>query len=458
MSTETATDAGSFFRKIQQRFLDKRELSGRITLGGIWLSFGGGIENGLRLVRNMILARILAPEVFGLMAIIVAVNALMESFTQLGIKESVIQHPRGAEERYLNGAFWISFGRGIIIFIIASLVAPLITGFYGAPQLTILMRVALVSVVLNGAMSPKSYVSLKDMKYDKWVLIFHGGGFIGILVTIIISLMYPNIWALVIGYIAESASRLIMSYIITPFRPRFEFEKESLTALFTFARNIFGLPILAFMYDRISIFVLAKFVTAAELGMYSLAYTLVNVPYMICGTIFAPILLPVFATMQHDGRRFVKGVLVSSKLMAGLFLPFMTILAFGASWLLTIVYGKAYAAVSLTFSVFCISIALRIVGTVIVNAFYAIGQPQMTREASLVRVITLMVIIIPLVMGFGVLGAAYASLVSSFVWLVVQLLRLKGNVGITVQEYMKSLSYGVLGSIVIGSLYYVLIL
>ena len=235
-------------------------LKKRAAKGGIWLGAGSGTENGLRLLRNMILARLLAPDAFGLMAIVLAVNVFFDSFTKIGVKEAIIQNPKGNENTFLNGAFWLAFVRGIVMFIAAIIMVPLVARFYNKPELVPMMRVVFLSILFYGMMSPKSYTELKQMNYKKWVIIFHGGSVIGVITTIIMGFILHNIWALVIGFTVESAARCIVSYIICPFLPGFNFEKENLRSLFRFARGIFGISIVVFLYNRIDIFVLGKFV------------------------------------------------------------------------------------------------------------------------------------------------------------------------------------------------------
>ena len=103
-------------QKYMNLFMNGKGMRGNIARGGIWLGIGGGSEHFLRLVRNMILTRLIAPEAFGVVAIVLAINTFFESFTQIGIKEAIIQNPRGSEYVYLNGAFWISAIRGAVLY------------------------------------------------------------------------------------------------------------------------------------------------------------------------------------------------------------------------------------------------------------------------------------------------------------------------------------------------------
>ena len=111
-------------KKIINKISRSTSTKGRAAPGGLWLGAGSGSEQCLRLARNMILTRVLAPEAFGLMAIVLSVNAAFESFTQIGIKEAIIQNPNGHEKAYLNGAWWLSLGRSLALYLLVFCAAP----------------------------------------------------------------------------------------------------------------------------------------------------------------------------------------------------------------------------------------------------------------------------------------------------------------------------------------------
>ena len=139
---------GEYDVRFKNRF-NNSSLEGLIARGGIWLGAGGGTEHSLRLARNMILSRLLAPDAFGLMAIVLSFNTFFESFTQIGVKESVIQSSKGNETPYLNGAFWLSFSRALILYVIAFMFVPWLARFYSKPELVTMEKRILPFVSTN---------------------------------------------------------------------------------------------------------------------------------------------------------------------------------------------------------------------------------------------------------------------------------------------------------------------
>ena len=129
----------------------------------------------------MILTRLLAPSAFGAMAIVMSSSAIVGSLTEVGLKAAVIQNPRGGEDAYLNAGWWMAMGRAIAMYVIIFALAPLVARFYGNVELSALLRVALLSILFDGAMSPRSILPQKEMKFGRWTAITNGGAICGVI-------------------------------------------------------------------------------------------------------------------------------------------------------------------------------------------------------------------------------------------------------------------------------------
>ena len=220
-------------------------LKARSYRGMAALTMAIGFERVLRLVRNMILARILAPSTFGLMAIAMTASLLLDYLSDVGVRQSIIHNRQGATPDYLNTAWWFQVVRGLGLYAFAFLVAPWIGSFYDKPELILLLRVAFSAVIFRGLMSPGAHVLERGLRFKRWSFIKQGGAFIGTLTAIILAFLIRNVWALVIGFVVESISCCILSFIFCPFRPRFTIDRGSLLELMRYGRGMLGLPLLS---------------------------------------------------------------------------------------------------------------------------------------------------------------------------------------------------------------------
>ncbi len=106
-------------------------LKAKVLRGGAWLGSGNVAEQAARFGRNMILTRLLAPEAFGALAIVLSAGGVLQSFTDIGVREGLVQNPNGGEDHYVNTAWWLGFGRAVSLAAVLFAVAPLVARFYG---------------------------------------------------------------------------------------------------------------------------------------------------------------------------------------------------------------------------------------------------------------------------------------------------------------------------------------
>ena len=412
-------------------------LKNRSARGAIWLGGANGFEQGFRFLRNMILTRLIAPEAFGVMAIILAVNKIFESFTEVGIKQAIIQNPSGEDETYLNGAWWLAFLRGGILYSLGYIGAPALAAFYEDPQLIPLVRVAFLSVFFRGIISPRAYVAIKRMKYLKWISINHLGGIIGIITTVILAFYLRNVWALVIGFALQSIVRCILSFIVCPFLPGFTFNKEHTHALIKYITGILGLPILTFIFMRIDVFVIGKLCSKYDLGLYSMALTLAYIPQQIIASLISEIVLPAFSKIQEDYERLNRYLTIITRMIAMVGFPLLFLMSLYGKEILYIVYGPEYAAVAIPFALIATTALLTLCSTPIAGLYFAIGKPGLHRYFTLIRAVLILIIIYPLVYYYGLIGAAAAGIISMIVGYILQVRRIYKLTGLNLMSYSR---------------------
>src|ERR1700732_2531670 len=116
-------------------------LRAKVMRGGTWLGGGSAAEQAARFARNMILTRILAPNAFGAMAIVMSCSSIVGTLTDVGQRAAVIQNPRGRKKAYLNAGWWMGMGRAVCMYGIIFAAAPFVGHFYGNVELCGLLRV-----------------------------------------------------------------------------------------------------------------------------------------------------------------------------------------------------------------------------------------------------------------------------------------------------------------------------
>lgn len=421
---------------LQQLLPKQSQLLQKVVKGGAWLGVASVADQVLRFARNLLLARLLAPEAFGLMAIVLSSCALFQVLTGLGIKEAVIQNPRGAEKSFLNGAWWLAVARGLILYSLMIVAAPWIASFYNDAELTRLLHVAFINVLAQSCISAQAFIAVKEMRYAKWVIIQQGGGAIGICTTVLLAYEIGGVWALVIGYATEGVARLILSYIVCPFKPDFHFTRDNLRALLRFAGGMFGLPLLMLIYTEGPTFALGKMVSKSELGIFALAYTLGRIPTMFSGPL-VDILLPAFSEMQKDSRKINQGIMKVTALAALIGMPGLCFVGIFGPQILMVCYGPAYVSGAISLTLLFANEVVVLSNVAIVGAYMSQGRPELIRRFSIIRASIVIVMLYPAISYFGIVGAAIAPLLAMLISYGFQLGTLRRLTGLNLRSYFE---------------------
>ncbi len=406
------------------------------------LGAGTFAGRGLRFIRSMILARILAPDQIGIMAIVMSLSMGFEAFTEVGVKQSIIQNKQGANNQYLNVAWWMQAARALCLYGIAVILAPWISSFYNNPELLKLLRVAFIAVALRGFVSPRAAVLEKEYKFGKVVLLVQGSAVLGAVISIGLALVIRNVWALVIGFVLEMAILCILSFILVPFVPRFEIDRSSLVELMRFARGMFGLPVLTAISFYAPTLILGKVISEAQLGLYFYAIILCFIPNDLYIRTIAPVILPAFSEKQDDKRALCRGVLHTARLTAVFVIPLAVFMACNAGKLLSLAYGSEYAAMAIPFAVLCLQIVIRNQAVCLTGVYLALGQPHLYRRFAAIRAIIIIAFTYHAAVLVGPLGAVVVIVLSNFIVLLMQVINAREVIGLNAGQYIRSYANG----------------
>ncbi|MGA8490519.1 MAG: oligosaccharide flippase family protein [Terriglobales bacterium] len=428
----------SWVREYVDRLLRGENLRAKTTRGAVLLGSASVSEQASRFARNMLLARLLAPSAFGTMALVMSSASIVGSLTDVGVRVSVIRNPRGREAAYLNAAWWLAMGRGLGVYAICFLMAPLVARFYGNVELSALLRVALLGAVLEGAMSPRSCLPQKDMKFGRWAAITNGGAICGVIFTVILSFILRDVWALAIGYCSENVFRCLLSYILCPGLPSFGWDRDAARDLLSYSRGAYGLSFLNLIFTRTDIFVLAKLYSPTALGLYTMAVYLVQTPTGFIQNMVGSTLLPAFAHVQEDDRRINRVLLEATSWLIVLGLPVVVVIWLYAPFLLRVIYGARYLKSAGPLSVAAAVACLSILNGVITDAFSAMGRPALHRRAVAASAVIMIVAIYPACKMFGVVGGQIAALFAIGASYFLQIMRIRELTSLDLARYGKA--------------------
>jgi len=407
------------------RLLLSGTLRAKAARGALFLGSGSAAEQVSRFARNMLLTRILEPSAFGVMAIVLSSAAIVSALTEVGLRAAIIQNPRGAEKAYLNAGWWMAMGRSISMYAIIFAMAPWVAHFYKNVELSGLLRVTLLGALFDGAMSPRSILLQKEMRFGRWLAISNIGAICGVTLTVILSLTLHSVWALAIGYCSENVFRCLLSYILCPGLPSLGWDRAAAQDLYKYARASFGLSFLNLIYSRTDIFVLGKLYSSTSLGLYTMAVSLAQTPSVFLTAILGQTLFPAFAHVQDDMDRVNRILVEATSWLILLGLPTVVAVYLCGHSLLSIIYGARYVAGAGPLAVAAVGIFLNILNVAITCVFSGIGRPDLHRRAVAASAIVMIIMILPACKVFGLVGGQIAALAAISVSYLLQVIRMR---------------------------------
>jgi O-antigen/teichoic acid export membrane protein len=410
-------------------------LRAKAMRGGAWLGGGSVAEQATRFARNMILTRLLAPSAFGAMAIVMSSSSIVGALTEVGLKQALIQNPRGGEKEYLDAGWWMGMGRALTTYLMIFAMAPLVAHFYGYADLSALLRITLLGTLFDGAMSPRSTLAQKDMKFARWMVISNGGAICGVILTLVLSFLIRDVWALAIGFGSENLFRCILSYILYPGLPALKWKSHAVRELYGFSKQAFGLSLLNLIFNRTDIFVLGKLYSETQLGFYSMGVALVMTPSSFITNMLGQTLFPAFSKVQGDKARLNRILIEVSSWLILLGLPCVAVICLCGYSLLSIAYGSRYVAAAAPLAIAAAVVFLNILNAAITCVFTAVGRPGLHRRAVAASAIVMVVTIFPACKLLGIAGGQVAALLAIIVSYLIQVFRMRDLTGLDLPRY-----------------------
>ncbi|MGA7048812.1 MAG: oligosaccharide flippase family protein [Candidatus Sulfotelmatobacter sp.] len=326
--------------------------------GSAWTMAGYGGGQLLRLATQLLLARmLLGPNAFGLVALVSVFLSGLELLSDLGVGTDVIQHPRGDDPVFMNTAFLIQAGRGLILWAIAAALAYPFASFYHQPLVRSMIVVAAISVGLRGFASSSIWTMTRHVQIAKLTALNLGGDFVGFVVAVVWAIVSPTAWALVVGRVASSAVYVIGSHLVSEHPVSWDWDSRDAKDIFVFGTGMFLSSATYFLSGEAERLAIGKFITLAELGCFSLALALSWGPSRALQQVISQVFFPLIARAAREDRsaatrdyRKVRVLLlaISSVLGCGfiLFGPFVVHLLLGpkyadAGWMLQLLGFRA---------------------------------------------------------------------------------------------------------------------
>jgi O-antigen/teichoic acid export membrane protein len=373
------------------------------TQGAAWVVVSYGVSNVIQLGSNLILTRLLTPDLFGLMSLVATFITALHLFSDIGVGPNIIQNKRGDDPVFQNTAWTLQVIRSICLWFGCLLIAWPIANFFNEPRFLWLIPIIGLNTVISGFNSTTLYTLNRHLEMRKLAIIQLATQITSTTVIIVWAWLNPTIWALVIGSLVSSSIGLVWSHRINPSSPnRFVWDQEALKEIFSFGRWIFLSTIITFFAENADRLTLGKVFTMETLGIYTIALRFADTPRQITNMVSNGILFPAISKLADLPRATVREKLLRNRF------PILIVLACGLTllvcfgdMLILLLYDKRYSRASWMLPILALGIWPEVLSNTNGPSLFAMGKPQYGTAGAFVRAVWT---VFGITLGYTIMG------------------------------------------------------
>lgn len=409
---------------------------------------------GVSFIVSVVLARLLAPEVYGTIALVTVFTAILNVFVDSGLGSALVQK-KDADDLDFSSVFYFNVAVCCLLYLGMFLAAPFIAEFYNRLELTQVIRVLSLTLVISGVKNvQQAYVS-RTMQFKRFFFATLGGTVGAAVIGIAMAYCGFGVWALVIQQIFNATVDTVVLWITVKWRPKRMFSWERLKGLFSYGWKLLVSALLETVYGNLRQLIIGKMYSSADLAQYNRGRQFPDVIVANINSSIDSVLLPTMARVQEDAAQ-VKGMTrramkTSTYIMA----PLMMGLAFCAQPVVRLVLTEKWLPCVPFMQIFCITYMFYPVHTANLNAIKAMGRSDLFLKLEIVKKVVGLVLLLS-TMWFGVMAMAYSLLVSTLTGMIINSWPNKQLLRYSYLEQMKDILPGILLAVLMGCCVYLI--
>lgn len=410
-------------------------MKAQLAKGVAWLSAAKLLVNLLNLCSTFILARLLTPSDFGIVAMAMTVHAVMSAVTELSLSSALIHH-EAPTERHFQTAWTMNLIRAALLALGLAASAPLISAGFQDPRLTSVLLAISVSVLLVGLGNPKVVVLTRQLVFWQEFALMVSQKVLGFAVSLGLALAYQSYWALVGGVIASQLAGVIVSYMIQPFRPKFTL--VCARELWSFSIWLTLGQIVNTLNWKLDHLLIGRYLGPKALGVYTVGDNLAGLPTRETSGPIEQTLFPGFRTVAHDEALLRRTYQRSQALVSAIALPAGFGCAALAPLLVDLVLGPKWSEATLVVQVLACVFALQTMSSAVHPLALAKGRTQLMFQRDL-QAFAMRVPIIAAGMWLGGMpGIIYARLISGNLSIGINMMVVQSLIGLSLGEQLRN--------------------
>jgi len=399
-------------------------------------------------IVSIVLARILAPEDYGTIALVTVFTAILQVFVDSGLGTALIQK-KDADEIDFSSVFYFNFVVCLILYLGMFAAAPFIADFYGDVTLVPVIRILSLTIVISGVKGiQQAYVS-RNMLFKRFFFSTIGGTIFSAVLGIAMAYAGFGIWALVAQQLSNTFIDTLILWITVRWRPTKSFSWTRLKYLLSFGWKLLVSSLLDTAYNNLRNLIIGKMYSSSDLAFYNQGDKFPKVIVTNINASIDSVLLPTMSSAQDDKERVKQMTRRAIKTSTYVMAPLMMGLAFCAEPIVSLVLTDKWLPCVPFLRIFCTTYMFWPVHTANLNAINAMGRSDWFLRLEIIKKIMGMTILLS-TMWFGVMAMAYSLLLSSVLSQIINSWPNRKLLGYGYLEQVRDFAPGILLAVIMG--------
>jgi O-antigen/teichoic acid export membrane protein len=383
-----------------------------ILRSSAWVALSWGGRNALSMLGAIVLARLLDPRAFGLVAIALTITTVLDYIQESGVGAALIQRRGDVKQAAASALVWSSCA-GLTLGALCFAAAPWLARGFGAPAATNVIRAMSLLLVIRGVSIGPGSMLEREMNFRTRTFGELAAGFAQLGISLGMAVAGFGVWSLVVGQLAATAIQSTIVWLLAPWRPHPRDARLSLLReMLRYGRFVSLGNVLGLINRTLDNLVVGRVLGAGALGVYSIAYRLGDFPTGVVGYIVGRVMFPAYSRLQDDLGAFRAAFVQNMERVALLSLPASVALLVYAEPIVTVLLGGKWLAAVTPLRILAVYTIVRSFVSPTGAVFQAGGKPHLVPLWALPQSVLFPIGLIVLVPKFGVEGAAIAVLVS----------------------------------------------
>ena len=403
------------------------EIGSKIASGAAWMALFKLVERSLGLISVVILARLLTPEDFGVVAMAMALIAMLDLLGAFSFDIALIQNQK-ASRHHFDTAWTFNVVIGLVIAALLLALAGPAAGFYREDRLTDVIMFLAIGSLLQGLENIGVVEFRKQLHFRKEFIFLFTKKLVGFCVTVPLAVAWENYWALVVGQVSSKVAGVVLSYGLHSFRPRLSISAGK--ELFGFSGWLMANNLLFYLKNRSVELIIGRMLGPRSLGLFSIAYEISNLPTTELIGPMNRAIFPGYAKLTEDKARLRSGFLNIIGLIAVVALPVGAGVAVMSEYVVQLLLGDQWLDAIPLVSVLAIFGTLGALQSNTTYIFLALGKPQIETYLGVAYVIILLTLLAVLIPNYKTFGVALAYLTTVVLMMPPTLLLIRAQLGL----------------------------